>query len=1037
MKGDFSRLRFAPQKNYTSVLQQQGRVSLDSDANEQQLIDEHLRTTEAIDIIGHRGGPKFDEGFEITIQNGNSLQIGAGRYYVEGLLVENDAPLAYSQQAYLVDPSPTDQQILASLVNGGVSQIQVYLQVWRRLVTELDDCCLREPAIGQADTTARLQTVWRVVAEAPASGLNQLQNQASTTGLLPANTCCESMRPTTPTPIRGKLNASTGGASDDCSCQPTPSAGYRGLENQLYRVEIHQTGDLASATFKWSRENASVVVGITQISNNNVYVDSLGPDTNLGFSIGQWVEITSDAEEFGQPPNQPGSLYQIANISRENLCVTMQQSVAPISQTLNPRMRRWDQIDSATISGVPLSSALIPLENGIEVQFSSGYYVAGDYWLIPARTATGSIEWPPCESDGATFQPPAFIQVYEAPLACITLVNGEAFSQDCRRKFPPLTAICAEDVCYNPKKCSSLASAKTVQQAIDLLCGDNGPCTIVPKPGPGWEIPIQALKPGASADICFPIGNFPLTAPLMLSGLGDIRMTGGGPGTQIVATGIDAALVFSNCLSVHISSLFASADTVLTRAKRAANKLAPESPSLGGTLSFADCPSVTVDNCQIKCGYAEERTASCINVQNSFVAAPAAQAAPTNLNAQADAVVIPPAPPLVPGTGEVRIRHCNLLVGGNQDGILLVRVQRAHVEDNILKPYSPKKYTFEQRLQNKYFRASAIRELISSAEYVKAATDNAAKSAPAAPPAPTTAPASGTPPETPAAAPAPPPAAEPASAAVSAPAQILPRKLPLNVTIAVGQFKLQFNANPLLKDFWPTYIRQKAPQTIATNRDLLVFMKTAAKNFLIHPKTRVSNSAIEKVIALMQRADQIVMARGISVGGEGIQECRILNNSIRDAVQGITVGVSNHKEYPRVWELAGTVTISGNQIYVGLPPGAQFHARHAIFAGNVNSLVIENNFGQILNNPNQVTAEGIRVFGVMGRRVVVRHNHLVGFNTGILFDALNGYATEFAVQGPMWFLGENVAENPNGAVLPVDSIAIPSNITSTWTNNLS
>ena len=34
MKGDFSRLRFDPEKQYEAVLVQQGRVALDSDANE-------------------------------------------------------------------------------------------------------------------------------------------------------------------------------------------------------------------------------------------------------------------------------------------------------------------------------------------------------------------------------------------------------------------------------------------------------------------------------------------------------------------------------------------------------------------------------------------------------------------------------------------------------------------------------------------------------------------------------------------------------------------------------------------------------------------------------------------------------------------------------------------------------------------------------------------------------------------------------------------------------------------------------------------
>ena len=32
MKGDFSRIRFNPAKNYTAVLEQQGRVALDSEA---------------------------------------------------------------------------------------------------------------------------------------------------------------------------------------------------------------------------------------------------------------------------------------------------------------------------------------------------------------------------------------------------------------------------------------------------------------------------------------------------------------------------------------------------------------------------------------------------------------------------------------------------------------------------------------------------------------------------------------------------------------------------------------------------------------------------------------------------------------------------------------------------------------------------------------------------------------------------------------------------------------------------------------------
>ena len=105
MKGDFSRLRFSPNKNYTSVLQQQGRVTLDADANEQCAINDYLRTTETIDVVGPVGGPVHDEGFKITVQ-GNTLEIGKGRYYVEGILCENPLPLFYADQPFLIDPSP-------------------------------------------------------------------------------------------------------------------------------------------------------------------------------------------------------------------------------------------------------------------------------------------------------------------------------------------------------------------------------------------------------------------------------------------------------------------------------------------------------------------------------------------------------------------------------------------------------------------------------------------------------------------------------------------------------------------------------------------------------------------------------------------------------------------------------------------------------------------------------------------------------------------------------------------------------------------
>ena len=161
MKGDFSRIRFNRRKNYTAVLEQQGRVALDADANEQCFIDEYLRRSETVDVVGDYGGPASDAGFEITVVRRRDP------HRARALLRRRPA-VRQPGQPVLRQPAVPDRSraqrrdLLTELANAnGADVLQVFLEVWQRLVTDLDDPCLREPALGQADTTARLQTVWR------------------------------------------------------------------------------------------------------------------------------------------------------------------------------------------------------------------------------------------------------------------------------------------------------------------------------------------------------------------------------------------------------------------------------------------------------------------------------------------------------------------------------------------------------------------------------------------------------------------------------------------------------------------------------------------------------------------------------------------------------------------------------------------------------------------------------------------------------------------------------------------------------------
>src|SRR3954454_22865876 len=96
MHADLSRVTFRPQRHYTAVVAQQGRVQLDADANEQTAIQLHQARTLAADLIGRYGGPRDAAGFRIEYVGGkheiDTLYIHGGRYYVNGILCDATRP---------------------------------------------------------------------------------------------------------------------------------------------------------------------------------------------------------------------------------------------------------------------------------------------------------------------------------------------------------------------------------------------------------------------------------------------------------------------------------------------------------------------------------------------------------------------------------------------------------------------------------------------------------------------------------------------------------------------------------------------------------------------------------------------------------------------------------------------------------------------------------------------------------------------------------------------------------------------------------
>ncbi|HTN47557.1 MAG TPA: DUF6519 domain-containing protein [Flavipsychrobacter sp.] len=424
MKGDFSKNSFDAKKHFRDVLMQQGRVLLDTDWNEQVDITHHRIETETVDVIGESGAPMQHAGFELqaiedkkTIEKtGENISISKGRYYVDGILCENEEDILFTSQ-----PDYKGQKLPAK---DGLYTF--YLDVWQRHITALEDPAIREVALGGPDTTTRSQTIWQVkcVEEDSRVVCSTPLPFKATTGLMHART---------------ELSA---GDKDPCGL--VTSGGYKRLENQLYRVEIHRGGDkLADTTIKWSRDNGSVLAkweSQDAADPKNLVVSSIGRDELLSFKSGNWIELTDDDTDL---LNKPGVMVQIASVNGNVITINPSTIADPdnaaatkVTRSIkNPRIRRWDSDGELKIK----ADTWTALEDGIEVNFKAGSYNTGDYWLIPARTVIANIEWP-----YTTHQPPKGIQHHYAKLG-IFKFSDKLWKRvsDCRNIFPALTDLVA------------------------------------------------------------------------------------------------------------------------------------------------------------------------------------------------------------------------------------------------------------------------------------------------------------------------------------------------------------------------------------------------------------------------------------------------------------------------------------------------------------------------------------------------------------------------------------------------------------------
>jgi hypothetical protein len=473
MSGDISRDSFDRKRlrHYSRVLQQQGRVELDADGNEREAIQLHHLRSLAKDLIGPQGGPLTDLGFQIDIASdettGKALPqdfvIRKGHYYVDGWLCENDVDVYYARDK--VRPSQPWLPQPVELEKG--KTYLAYLDVWERHVcaAEVDDgmditspYALREVALGGPDTTTRAQVVWQVkVSLGPDVPALPAANKGEWAKWIKDESNWAAWRAMWQPNSRGQLKAKAADTTDaDASnpCVVSPQSRYRGLENQLYRIEIHRggvvgvVGDKAPPTFVWSRENGSVVFAVERLSDRSVKLVDGWRDARFGLAAGDVVEISDEDTVLS---GAAGSLVRVTGVDLDTLTISFEAGslTSLVDASRHAVLRRWDHGHRKTATapgkaaneGRPIiandlaltvtEGGWLTIEDGISVFFEAAkldqqHYRTGDYWLIPARTAIGDVLWPrsPRSASGnhdPLSQPPHGVEHHYAPMAIVTV----------------------------------------------------------------------------------------------------------------------------------------------------------------------------------------------------------------------------------------------------------------------------------------------------------------------------------------------------------------------------------------------------------------------------------------------------------------------------------------------------------------------------------------------------------------------------------------------------------------------------------------
>ncbi len=429
------------------------------------------------------GSIDFDNNFVV---NGNGLDpTSNSRMYITGIqcqkefnetfLTQQDYPVS---QNLLVEPEGAESD-----KNITKTHYLAYADVWERGISYIEDPTLREIALSGPDTTTRIKTICQIkLREIPI-----IENIKEKMEMINGE-------------IKKLKNTSSGRLSTIVSStDENQSTIYPGLDNRLYKIQIHDSGSKIDnvATFKWSLDNGSTAYSLSSFDAFSVSLAHSVNNLESDFKIGDLIEVIDDFDDLSELPK--GNLRRITSIdldsrtlgwtsSNQNDVSGMNYLYNPITKifvsTARPKIIKWDgikKVNSESQQGILLAddtpNKMVSDDEGVRIKFTDGNYWCGDYWNFYTRTLTNSVQKLSYDLPHGTkhfYAPLALIEKNDKHLEVVldlrkSIQNTK--SEDDSTLIPPLEEIIHTEVVHE-KKTEEIDYDKLTKMVLGKIVGE-------------------------------------------------------------------------------------------------------------------------------------------------------------------------------------------------------------------------------------------------------------------------------------------------------------------------------------------------------------------------------------------------------------------------------------------------------------------------------------------------------------------------------------------------------------------------------------